>query len=159
MGAPDFTTFTQTHIHCRLYCSSNNRSTNMSTASLSRAFLRPSRRLFAVPVRTLTTTSIRWPQDLPNTPELEVGELEGAKFKIEPEKRLLHPPLRTLRRRTQQSRRAVPARPILAMPRTLSSESLLAESGPRRLETTGLHTGPYPLGGGTARSWGCSGSM
>merc|ERR1712078_137698 len=81
------TTFTQTHIHCRLYCSSNNRSTNMSTASLSRAFLRPSRRLFAVPVRTLTTTSIRWHQDLPNTPELEVGELEGAKFKIEPLRR------------------------------------------------------------------------
>ncbi|KAI6784358.1 Succinate dehydrogenase assembly factor-like protein [Emericellopsis cladophorae] len=59
----------------------------MSTASLSRAFLRPSRRLFAVPVRTLTTTSIRWHQDLPNTPELEVGELEGAKFKIEPLRR------------------------------------------------------------------------
>merc|ERR1712000_710290 len=38
-----------------------------------------------------------------------------------------------------------------------SPNPAVAESGPGRLETTGLHTGPYPLGGGTARSWGCSG--
>jgi succinate dehydrogenase flavin-adding protein (antitoxin of CptAB toxin-antitoxin module) len=35
----------------------------------------------------LTTTSIRWHQGLPNTGELDVGELEGAKFKIEPLRR------------------------------------------------------------------------
>ncbi|CAM1500713.1 Fc.00g098750.m01.CDS01 [Cosmosporella sp. VM-42] len=55
-------------------------------ASLCRA-LRPAaaRRILAVQIRPLSTTVSRWND---NTAELGVGELQGAKFKIEPLRRV-----------------------------------------------------------------------
>jgi succinate dehydrogenase flavin-adding protein (antitoxin of CptAB toxin-antitoxin module) len=56
---------------------------------LARILLRPSRSVFASaqPLRTLTTTPFRLADHTEHSSELQVGELEGAKFKIEPLRR------------------------------------------------------------------------
>ena len=56
-----------------------------SSRSLSRALLRPARQLVALQTRSLSATP-RFFNDQPK--ELELGELEGAKFKIEPLRRI-----------------------------------------------------------------------
>lgn len=56
----------------------------------SRALRRPAaaRRLLALPVRPLSTTVARRAVDDTSSAELGVGELQGAKFKIEPLRRV-----------------------------------------------------------------------